>query len=103
MCKNHDEQHYPREVREAAMILAGGNAMDRDMLLRAAVHNGLAEILEVEVQCMPTSVASAALTLLKRHHRLHLGAMRGLEMRCHERWDSELERQIEAVDADVVD
>lgn len=103
MCKPHDQFHYPRDLREAASLLACGNPDDRDKLLAAATHNGLAQIMEDEVECMPLSIALAAVTLLKRHWRLNVEDSAALKLRCHERWDDELESQLAALAADQVD
>lgn len=103
MCKDHDEQHYPREIREAAMIIACGNAMDRDMLLRAAVHDGMCNLIDQEFECMATVDAEAVLRLMKRHWRNHMAAVTKLKERLHERWDDRLDQLIEEMQANQVD
>lgn len=94
MCTNHDQLHYPREIREACMLLAMGNATDRDMLMRAAVQDGLVAIVESEVPCIPTDVLEKVLRLLKVHCEANYDGMTDMKLRMHERWDDELERQL---------
>lgn len=103
MCKDHDQLHYPREIREACMLAACGDAVDRDLLLAALVHDGLVAFLEVEGECMPTIDLEDALRLLKRHWRTNARAIVDLKMRLHEKWDDRLDDLIAADEANQVD
>jgi hypothetical protein len=45
MCKDHDELHYSRNVREIASIASMGDRVTRDLLMKAFGAWGAAEFL----------------------------------------------------------
>lgn len=97
MCKNHDQMHYPHECRHAALTLCCGDEADRDLLLQVATQSGLLELLATEIPCMATTRSLRVLNDLAAMHAAMRAEVDALRRRMHERWETEMQEQIDAI------
>jgi hypothetical protein len=97
MCKNHDQLHYPPNIRAAANIAARGHGEDRDLLLEAWSYTGLVDWMQMYGDDAPYHRQIAIYNCIRAERKRLQDRFDELIERLVQDWQDDIDKQLDSV------